>query len=202
MAGCTCTAHHALRQIVITGGPGAGKTAALEVLRRQVCNHVVLLPEAASILWRGGFPRIETTSGRRATQRSIVHVQIELQRMAIESANTALVVCDRGTLDGLAYWPGPWQEYFDDLGTTMERELARYATVIHLRSPSRADGYLQTALRPESAEEAGAIDERILAAWAEHPHRIIVDSNANFLHKLERTLALLRAEVPPCCLLG
>lgn len=196
---CGCSAQHSLRQIVVTGGPGAGKTATLEVLRRQVCAHVVILPESASILWRGGFPRKESIAERRAAQRAIVRLQIELQRAAIESANPALVICDRGTLDGLAYWPGLPAEYFDELDTTRDRELARYHTVIHLRSPSRADGYVSTALRPESAEEARAIDERILAAWAPHPRRFVVESDANFLRKLERVVSLVQAEIPSCC---
>ena len=34
-------------RIVLTGGPGGGKTAVLEVVRRHFCEHVVVLPEAA-----------------------------------------------------------------------------------------------------------------------------------------------------------
>ena len=46
---------HQTKFIVITGGPGAGKTAALEMVKKSFCNHVVILPEAASILFSGGF---------------------------------------------------------------------------------------------------------------------------------------------------
>ncbi len=31
--------------MVLTGGPGAGKTAILELVRRTLCPHVALLPE-------------------------------------------------------------------------------------------------------------------------------------------------------------
>jgi predicted ATPase len=41
--------------VVLTGGPGAGKTALLEVVRRHFCEHVVVLPEAASIVFGGGL---------------------------------------------------------------------------------------------------------------------------------------------------
>ena len=41
--------------MVLTGGPGAGKTAVLEVVRRTFCEHVTVLPEAASILFMGGI---------------------------------------------------------------------------------------------------------------------------------------------------
>ncbi len=128
-----------------------------------------------------------------------MRLQVELQRVAIETDNPALIVCDRGTLDGVAYWPGPTADYFSDLDTTRERELARYDLVVHMRSPSRADGYLQTSLRPETADEARAIDERLFEAWSGHPRRVVVESDENFLHKLERTLLIIRAEIPACC---
>ena len=45
------------KRIVITGGPGAGKTAILELARRDLCAHVEVLPESARIVFSGGFPR-------------------------------------------------------------------------------------------------------------------------------------------------
>ena len=36
-------------------------------------------------------------------------------------------------------------------------------------------------------------------AWAGHPRRFVIDSEASFLTKANRALALLRAEVPECC---
>lgn len=196
---CNCDAVHVPKIIVLTGGPGAGKTAVLEVLRLETCRHVMLLPEVASMLWNGGFPRLGTTSARRASQRAISRVQVELQRLAIEEPTTGLIVCDRGTLDGLAYWPGTAAEYFDELGTTEERELARYSTVIHMQSATREHGYHAAGARVETAEMAAAIDQRTLAAWAHHPRRFVVDTEPEFLVKLNRALALLRAEIPACC---
>ena len=196
---CSCAVNHTPRLVVLTGGPGAGKTAVLEVLAQHACRHVLVLPEAASILWKGGFPRKDGLALRRAAQRAIVRVQLELQRYAIEQPTTALVVCDRGTLDSLAYWPGTPAEYFEDLGTTEERELARYASVIHLQSATREHGYFSTALRPETAEQARGIDQKILDGWARHPHRTVIESEPDFLKKLDKALALLRAQIPPCC---
>jgi predicted ATPase len=196
---CTCSVRHAPRLVVVTGGPGAGKTALLEVVQRELCRHVVVLPEAASILWRGQFPRHPTITGRKAAQRAIVGVQIEMQRMTIEERRAALIVCDRGTLDGLAYWPGSEREYFEDIQSTAQRELDRYATVIHLRTPPLDHGYMPTQLRIECAVEAAQIDERIADAWSAHPRRFTIDSDDDFVAKLHRALGLIRAEVPACC---
>jgi hypothetical protein len=57
-------------------------------------------------------------------------------------------------------------------------------------------------LRIESAVEAAAIDERIVRAWDGHPRRVFIESTHDFVEKVNRTLALLREEVPSCCRLG
>ena len=199
--GCSCrNLRHPARLVVLTGGPGAGKTAVLEVVRRSFCRHVLVLPESAGILFGGGFPRHPTPAGHRAVQRAVFHVQRELERLAIEEAEAGLIVCDRGTLDGYAYWPPPREDYWSEVGTTHSAELARYSAVIHLRTPPLSNGYDNSnPLRIETAEEAAEIDERIADVWAPHPHRLEVEAAALFEDKLARAIALLRAEVPECC---
>ena len=79
MTACGCTEAHERERIVLTGGPGAGKTAVLEMVRHTLCEHVLILPEAATIVFGGGFPRREERESRRAAQRAIFHVQRELE---------------------------------------------------------------------------------------------------------------------------
>jgi len=196
MNGCECSLAHVPRRIVLTGGPGAGKTAVLELLRRTLCKHVHVLPESASILFGGGFPRGDSPELRRAAQRAIFFIQRELET-AMSEHDSAIALCDRGTVDGLAYWPGP-DDFFASVGTTLDDELARYHAVIHLRTP--AVGYNhQNPLRVESSAEAIAIDERIAAAWARHPRRFEVAPAADFLDKARRAIEIVRSELPPCC---
>lgn len=182
------------RFVVLTGGPGAGKTAILEIARRSLGSRVVVLPEAASILFGGGFWRSGTPAGRRAAQRAIYYVQREQQRMVIEESQHRFVLCDRGTLDGLAYWPEEPSSFWQDLGTSCEAELARYAAVIHLRTPSPAHGYNhQNPLRTEDATRAAEIDQSILRIWSHHPQHFVIDSSEDFLIKVHSTLALIDA---------
>ena len=199
MVVCACTGGHERRRLVLTGGPGAGKTALLELIRQSFCSHVKVLPEAAGVVFGGGFPREEDPTCRRAAQRAIFHVQRELEN-AGDSHNPAIVLCDRGTVDGLAYWPGPSEEYWSSLGTTLEAELRRYDAVIHLRTPPAEQGYNnQNPLRTENATAAADIDGRILQAWQRHPRRFVVESSAEFLDKAARALEILRGELPECC---
>jgi hypothetical protein len=160
---------------------------------------VKVLPEAASVVFGGGFPREEDPECKRAAQRAIFHVQRELEN-AGDSHNPAIVLCDRGTLDGLAYWPGSVDDFWSSLGSTIAEQLARYDAVIHLRTPAPEYGYnKQNPLRTESAAVAAEIDGRILQAWQAHPRRFVIESTAQFLDKAAKALEILRAEMPDCC---
>lgn len=118
---------------------------------------------------------------------------------AYASEDAALTLCDRGTVDGVAYWVGDG-ELLASVGTTLEAELARYALVIHLRTPTANHGYNHVnPLRTESPEEAAAIDERIQVAWAKHPRRQIIEATDDFMTKASRVIEILRAELPACC---
>jgi predicted ATPase len=189
-----------VKLVVLTGGPGGGKTAVLELARRHCCGHVAVLSEAASIVFRGGFPRGTSGPARRAAQRAIFRVQVELEAMVLEEGRARVVLCDRGTIDGVAYWPDLPETYWSAVGTTYEAQLAHYATVIHLRTPPIGWGYNhRNQVRSESAEEAARIDERIAAAWSRHPRRFFVDNEQEFMAKATHALALVMAETDGCC---
>jgi hypothetical protein len=161
-------------------------------------SHVKVLPEAAGIVFGGGFPRGGAGDVQRAAQRAIFYVQRELEAAA-DADKPAIVLCDRGTVDGAAYWPGP-QELWAAVGTTRDEQLARYHAVIHLRTPPADAGYnQQNPLRIESALEAAAIDARIAEAWTGHPRRFLVEPTSDFLIKAARALQVLREELPECC---
>jgi predicted ATPase len=198
MKPCDCTERHVAKRVVLTGGPGAGKTAVLELIRLFFCEHVKTLPEAASIVFAGRFPRSARPALRQAAQRAIYHVQRELESVA-DADDSAIVICDRGTIDCAAYWIGDG-DLFSSVGSPRELELARYDAVIHLRTPSGSMAYTRSnPLRIESFEEAAAIDAQIAAAWSDHPHRFVIDATEDFLHKAAMALAILRDQVPECC---
>jgi predicted ATPase len=200
MRTCDCEELHSRRRVVVTGGPGAGKTALLELIRHSFCRHVVLTPEAAGIVFGGGFPRDTSVPIREASQRAIFHVQRELENIAAAD-NPALVLCDRGTVDGGAFWPDNSVSLWSSVGTSLEKELARYYAVIHLRTPAIGSGLYNYSnpLRIETEAEAAAIDERIARLWAGHPRRYEVPATPSFLHKATRALEILRRLMPECC---
>src|SRR5690606_10613928 len=123
-------------RVVLTGGPGAGKTAALEVIRKRYCEHVVVLPEAATIAFSGGFPRRPSEVARRGGQLAMCHVQDQLGQITLNEARLSVRLCARSVPDGPAYWPGDVASYLAATGTSREEIYARYPLVLHLRTPS------------------------------------------------------------------
>jgi predicted ATPase len=184
-----------MKRIVITGGPGAGKTASLEVARRTLCEHVGFARESASIVFGGGFPRENREHAACAAQRAIFHVQHELETLFDDRADLDLVLCDRGTVDCAAYWPRAEEDFYRELGTTRAAELVRYAAVIHLRPPPDGDGYQRKGLRIESATEAACIDGRIEHGWRGHPRRVFIEHTHDFPAKVRRVLAIVEDEL-------
>lgn len=182
--------------VVLTGGPGAGKTAVLEMAKRTSHAQVAFLPEAASVIFGGGFWRLHSQNGRKAAQRAIYHVQREMEEIVRGESLWLAGVCDRGTLDGLAYWPGTEKSYWKSLGSSHAEELARYSAIIHLRTPSAENGYNhQNTLRIETPEEAQRIDEKIERIWRKHPRYLSIESQGDFMVKAAKALDAIDKEL-------
>ena len=165
-------------KIVLTGGPSAGKTTVAMSLIKHYYEQLELVPEAATILYRGGFPRHTEGLASLCKQRAIFKVQKELETLKELENPSKSLICDRGTLDGLAYWPEEQDLYFTQNGTNYHDELARYDVVIHLEVAHVGDyNSDHSDIRVESYDQAIAIDDKIKKAWEPHPKRYIIKSN-------------------------
>lgn len=184
-------------RIVVTGGPGAGKTTAIDLFRRELGPRLVVVPEAATMLLGGGFPRVPETSARRAAQQAIFHVQRNLEDVQRARYPDRVLLCDRGTIDGAAYWPGAPEEFFAALGTTLAQELARYDEVIFFETAAVGGLSIENGnrVRTESMEEAIAVDRRLREVWSTHPRFTFVAHDRSFLAKINDGLAKLTAIV-------
>lgn len=186
--------------IVLTGGPGAGKTAVLELIKKQTCPHVAILPEAASILFGGGFWRLPSKSARMAAQRSIFYIQTQMEFLVQAEKKWEVGLCDRGTIDALAYWPEDEKSFWKKLGTSKAKEYSKYAAIVHLRTPSEKFGYnYQNPIRIESPKQAAALDAIIEKIWKNHPHYFPIESQTDFLKKAHQAIEILTAYLPNCC---
>ncbi len=185
------------RRIALTGGPGGEKTTAADLFRREIGERVVLVPEAATILFQGGFPRSNEAHPRRFAQTAIFHVQRHLEDVQAALYPGRVLLCDRGTIDGAAYWPGDAHDYFHAVSTTLAAELRRYDAVIFFESAAVGGASIEggNPVRNESIAEAVALDGKLRALWARHPRFILVPHNSSFFKKISFGLAALESMV-------
>ncbi len=183
------------KRIVFTGGPSGGKTSIIDIAQRKYCPKVFTVPEAASVLYGGGFPRKPGSKAMRHIQRAIYFTVRELEDMSIDE-EAKIFLCDRGTLDSMAYWPKDSAEGFlESVGSTMEKELARYDVVIHLRPPKKSDVYKLSGTRIEDHKAALELDKKTEQAWSAHPKRFIIEDEPDFLFKVEKAMEIIDREM-------
>ena len=175
-----------IKKIVITGGPSGGKTTLIEALKKEFGSRIVIAHEAASILYKGGFPRIKNNSGYLHAQLAIYSTQKELEALLTENNPNALLVCDRGSLDGLAYWPFDEDNFYTTIKTNRAFELSRYDFVIHLDTALESSYDQTNPLRTENYHEALLLNEKTKKAWSDHPRREIITSELDFISKMKK----------------
>ena len=194
--------------IVLTGGPGGGKSTLIEDLRRDPAwrGRFVALPET---IHSARFVYI--SPAQRLFQRVMVNLQMGLEDgldRALGPTDPRPILCHRGSLDPLAFWlqrGWPKEEFFSFTDTTPDDHHGRYTAVLHL--VTAADGaptaYTRwpEAHRPESAGEAIQLDRWLQEAWGDHPcyHRLDNQGRdwASKSAEARRILAGMLASEPP-----
>ncbi|MFZ1863303.1 MAG: AAA family ATPase [Polyangiales bacterium] len=182
-------------RIVLTGGPGGGKTTAADLFRREIGEKVVIVPETATMLFVGGFPRLGEWQARAATQRAIFHAQVALEDIQGAHYPNRVLLCDRGTLDGVAFWPSEAPRgFFETMDTTSDEQLARYDAVIFFESAAIGDISIEggNPARTETNDEARRLDMRLREVWSKHPNFHFVPHRDSFFAKLEDGLRRLQ----------
>ena len=186
-----------MRRIVLTGGPGAGKTVICKLLASRYPARFAAVPEAATQVYeqtRTRWDRLDV-DGRRAVQRQIYRLQVEQEERAGQQHDRKVLLLDRGTVDGSAYWPDGPDDYWRALGITHRDELARYDAVIWMQSCAAVGAYDGAATNPvryEDAAEALACGESLRRVWAGHPRLVVVEAYPAIEEKVARVEGVLR----------
>ena len=194
-----------ITKIVITGGPCAGKTTAMSRIQhhfRDLGYAVLFIPETATELITGGVA--PWTCGTNLDyQKCQVDLQLEKERIFEKAARTmaakrVLIVCDRGVMDNKVYMTdAEFAAVTASLKISRAQALARYDAVFHLETAAKGalEAYTTSnnAARTETPEQAAALDDRLVAAWAGHPHFRIVTNSGGFDEKMERLILEISA---------
>lgn len=187
--------------VCLTGGPCAGKSTALSNLLTKLPQRagikVFCVPEAATLMVGGGMDWADCTSKeiRIEYQLALLRTQLALEDTFLSIARAygkpAVVVSDRGTMDGRAFCS---EEEFNELlrrgGYTLEQlRDTRYDCVIHMVTAAiGAEQFynLDNPARMEDKEGARSADERLRSVYIGHRNVKVVDNSATFDAKLDR----------------
>jgi len=182
-----------MKKIVITGAPGSGKTVITQQLARERPDRFVAVPEAATqvyTLLQTRWDKLDL-EGRHDAQRRMYRLQLEQEARLAKENPQKILLLDRGTIDGAAYWPEGSEHFWRDVGSTHEAELSRYDAVILLETCAvlgMYDGDRSNAVRFEDAGAAIAAGETLGALWRAHPHVFKVGA----CERLEEKIAAVR----------
>ena len=190
-----------LYRVVLTGGPCGGKTTALTEIkaRLEALGFLILcVPEAATLMFGNGA-RVWDESSAFVFQRNLIRLQLALEdafaELAVEAKQNAVVLCDRGAMDGKAYMSDEqWELLLEELRMTpVALRDERYDAVLHLvTAADGAESYYtlaNNATRTETAAEARGQDRKTLDCWTGHEHLYIVDNSTPFDEKIRRAVA-------------
>ncbi|MBR6088789.1 MAG: AAA family ATPase, partial [Anaerolineaceae bacterium] len=192
-----------ISKIVITGGPCAGKTTAMNWIQNAFTLRgytVLFVPETATELISNGVAPW-TCSSNGEYQKCQLRLQNEKEKVFEYAAKTmnnekVLIVCDRGALDNKAYMnDAEFAAALNFIGSNEIEQRDSYDAVFHLVTAAKgAVEFYTTAnntARTETPEQAAALDDKLIAAWSGHPHLRIIDNSTGFEEKMRR----LNAEI-------
>ena len=131
--------HKRIVTMVLTGGPCAGKTSAVNWIMADMQRRgwkTIFVPETATELINAGVRR--ETMGTSTFQQALFNLQLAKEKQYLQiaqsmPANKVLVVFDRGLMDGAAYVaPAQFQGILRQAGMTKVQARDHYNMVIHL----------------------------------------------------------------------
>lgn len=193
-----------ITKIVLTGGPCAGKTTAMNWIQNNFVKQgykVIFIPETATELITSGFAPWDTRTNIDF-QDIVLNLQLEKEKI-FESATKSLpnekilLVCDRGIMDNRAYMS---KKDFNNLLKKNKLDEIQlrdsYDAVFHLVTAAKgAKEYynLDNEARTETIEEASRLDDLLISSWTGHPHLRIIDNTCDFEEKMKRLMREIAA---------
>lgn len=193
-------------RIVLTGGPCGGKSSALAHVCRTATDagyDVLVVPEAATLLFNGGVQYPTSDEDQINFQVQIMRIQLANERaftsVAERTGRPTIVVMDRGLLDGKGYLrtPNMWRAILRRHQIDEAYIFGRYDAVVHLVSSADgaeacykrghvADDTGRAVIRHETPARARKLDEEMRRCWAAHPeHHVIGNGFCTFAAKVQ-----------------
>lgn len=201
-----------MKNIVLTGGPCAGKTTALaslkECLEERGYQVFILEESATELINKGIRPFGENAVPLYDFQKIITRYQLRkehLIRLKAKLVKNSIIIYDRGVIDNKSYLDEiSWRKLLNELNLNELKLMNRYDQVIHLVTAAEGKAeYYTTAnneARSEDAELARLRDTNTLNAYIGHHNLKIADNSSDFSEKINKVKNYIIADLnEPLC---
>lgn len=191
-----------VKRIVLTGGPGSGKTSVLEKINQVYSSEgykVIIVPETATELMNNGITFKDGSMSLVDFQELVMRLQLAKEEVVdrtieLMSNEKIIVVYDRGTIDNTAYIN---KNEFEEILTRLNNVksftdlLNKYDLVINL--VGREDFYTtqNNKARSESSSEALKLGDATLKCWLGHKTIKIVMPKDTVDEKISEVLNII-----------
>lgn len=196
-----------ISRIVLTGGPGSGKTTVLDTINKVYTSlgyKVIIVEETATYLIEKGIrPFGEGSINLLDFQELVLSMQLAKEKIidrAIEmmEEEKVIVIYDRGAIDNLAYMnESEFKEVRNRLNSvpTFTDLMNKYDLVINL--VGRKDFYTveNNKARSEKVDEALTLGEKTLKSWLGHKKLKIVLPKDEMEDKIKEVLNIINEEI-------
>lgn len=192
-----------VKKIVLTGGPGAGKSTSIETIKEYLESEgylVYIVPEAATELDECGIDR--TKMSTYDFQNIVLTYQIEREKVfetitkLSNIEKDVILLYDRGLLDSKVYTKD--DEEFDELiklrNINEQDILDRYDLVIFLETAAKIGAYTKenNKARKENVIEAIENDDKTFDVWKNHRNIKKIHAEHEFKIKKQNIIKVIK----------
>lgn len=192
--------------LVITGGPCAGKsiaTAELKLYLEKEGFRVFVIPEVATYLMKNGIVPYNNCISTLAFQTLIFKYQLFQENLMkqiateLEHDSRIVILEDRGLMDNKIYLSDTeFEEILKSYDLTEAEIMSRYDLIIHLISTSvKSDDFYEgvsNEYRMENSEEAKELSNRCIKVWGKHPRFITIDVTPTLEEKMRKIKTVVK----------
>lgn len=196
------------KKIVLTGGPCAGKTTAMQRIVQEFTErgyNVLVIGESATELIDGGIkPFGSNALDMFEFQNYVLDLQIAkeslYERVLSNFEQDTIILCDRGIMDNRAYITDEeFKQLLISRNLNEMEVMSSYDLVLHL--VTAADGAIEfytlsnNNARTETPEQALLADKKTLDSWLGHNKIEIIDNSDSFDNKINKVIKAIYQEL-------
>ena len=190
-----------VKRVVITGGPCAGKTTAIESIRtyfEQKKSRVIFVNEVPTEIMKMGITLAKY--GKLPFQKAIIDLQRKKEQVimdaacSVEDEQEVLIIYDRGILDHFIYLNDKEQKLIEEeMGIDRQQLYGNYDLIIHMLSVASEmpELYENSEYRLEAVSEAKEMDDKIGKIWRQHNDYVQIGCERNFEDKIQNLISLI-----------